>query len=73
MTDFAKKVPRPWARFVPWIKDQWVRSVPGEIAVCEFDCRKDQCLEGEWVSCERRITRAAGELRPDSPKKDGKT
>ena len=67
MTDVGKKAPGWWARFIPWVKGQWVREVPDEIALCEFDCRENQCLEGEWVSCQRRITRAAGELMPDSP------
>ena len=70
MTDAGGKALSLWARFIRWIKVQWVGEVPDEIALCEFDCRKDQCLEGEWLSCERRINRAAGELMPDaSPKK----
>jgi len=65
MTDPGKKALGPWARLIRWIKVQWLSEVPDDIGLCEFDCRKDQCLEGEWISCERRITRAAGELMPE--------
>jgi len=38
------------------------QEVPAEDALCEFDCRKPQCFEGEWENCMRRVERAAGEL-----------
>ena len=47
-----------------WAKEQIVAEVPDDLAVCEFDCRKSQCSWDEWVSCERRISKAAGELMP---------
>ncbi len=38
---------------------QWLIShaaeVPEEIAVCEFDCRKTECLTGDWIQCKRRL------------------
>ena len=40
------------------------QEVPAEDALCEFDCRKPQCFEGEWENCMRRVRRAAGELMP---------
>ena len=49
-----------------WLKDQIVREVPPEDGLCEFDCRKEQCLYDEWATCERRLTRAAGELMPEA-------
>jgi hypothetical protein len=48
-----------------WLKGQIVGEVPPEDALCEFDCPKWQCTEGEWATCERRLSRAAGELMPD--------
>ncbi len=39
-------------------------SVPPDIELCEFDCRKNQCLTEDWSACERRLSRAAGELMP---------
>ena len=48
------------------LKGEIVQDVPEEDATCEFDCRKEQCTEGEWATCERRINRAAGELWPAS-------
>ena len=50
-----------------WLKRQWIKEVPEDIALCEFDCRKGQCLYDEWDSCERRISKAAGELMPPAP------
>jgi hypothetical protein len=43
---------------------QFVGQVPEDDALCEFDCRKPQCTEGEWKNCRRRLQRAAGELMP---------
>ena len=40
----------------------FVQEVPEDVAVCEFDCRKGNCEQGEWEVCERRLTRGAGEL-----------
>jgi len=49
------------------LKRQWVDEVPEDIAICEFDCRKNQCLYDEWATCERRTSKAAGELMPPPP------
>lgn len=55
-----------------WLKGQIVREVPAEDALCEFDCRKEQCLYGEWASCERRLSHAAGELMPKRNPEDNR-
>jgi hypothetical protein len=47
-----------------WVAGQFVGDVPEDNALCEFDCRKPQCNEGEWENCTRRLQRAAGELMP---------
>ena len=47
-----------------WAWGQIIREVPADDALCEFDCRKPQCTEGEWENCVRRLQRAAGELMP---------
>jgi hypothetical protein len=47
-----------------WMVGEISREVPVEDALCEFDCRKPQCFEGEWENCMRRIRRASGELMP---------
>jgi len=49
-----------------WVKDQILQRVPEEIALCEFDCHKQECTEKEWQTCPRRMARAAGELMPPS-------
>lgn len=63
-----------FARTWRWLKDQIVREVPPESAICEFDCRKEQCMYDEWATCERRLSRGAGEFMPaqqDAPKPPG--
>ena len=47
-----------------WVVGQCVREVPVDTALCEFECRKPQCYDGEWESCLRRLQRGAGELMP---------
>jgi hypothetical protein len=47
-----------------WVRGHSIGEVPEDDALCEFDCRKPQCVEGEWESCARRLQRAAGELMP---------
>jgi len=44
-----------------WTAAQMVGTVPAEIAECEFDCRHSRCMAVDWVSCERRVTRASRE------------
>ena len=55
-------------RFALWIRGHLLGEVPDEMAVCEFECERGQCLEEEWATCQRRITRAAGELMPEPVK-----
>jgi hypothetical protein len=52
-----------------WLRNQFIQEVPEDSALCEFDCRKGQCRMEEWETCDRRLTKAAGELMP-SPQKD---
>ena len=49
-----------------WLKNQIAQDVPASGGLCEYDCRKQQCTEEEWATCERRIQRAAGELWPET-------
>ena len=42
---------RPWK----WFKDQVVRDVPEEVQLCEFYCRKSECVMDDWEHCERRL------------------
>jgi len=54
-----------YKRLWQWTKDQIAQDVPASDGLCEYDCRKQQCTEEEWATCERRIGRAAGELWPE--------
>jgi len=53
-------------KFWQWMKNQIAQDVPASDGLCEYDCRKQECTEEEWATCERRIQRAAGELWPDT-------
>ena len=64
MSKDSAKRDRTFSRVWQWVKDQIAKDVPDEVALCEFDCRKQQCTVDEWERCERRITKAAGELSP---------
>jgi hypothetical protein len=42
-------------RLRQWITTRLIQDVPEDTAVCEFDCRKLECRQGEWKICERRL------------------
>ena len=54
------------SRFCHWVGELIVQDVPEDSALCEFDCQKGQCTVSEWQHCERRLSRAAGELWPEA-------
>lgn len=37
-----------------WVKIS-VAKVPDDIAVCEFECRTNECRLLDWAHCERRL------------------
>jgi hypothetical protein len=38
-----------------WLMGHLIQDVPDDLAVCEFDCRKPQCTQGDWENCQRRL------------------
>jgi hypothetical protein len=38
-----------------WLKAQLIQDVPEDIAACEFECRKIECRQGDWETCENRL------------------
>ena len=56
----------PLRGFARWMHNQLVQPVDESSALCEFDCRNNECTFGEWAACERRLRRAEGELMPES-------
>ena len=52
------------SRLGHWMQEQVVVEVPADLALCEFDCRQTTCSSEEWTICQRRISKAAGELMP---------
>lgn len=43
-----------FGKLLHWLRNP-VSSVPEGIAVCEFDCTKTECIQGDWNQCERRL------------------
>jgi len=60
------KTRNPVSRLWQAFRRQIVDDVPEGDALCEFDCRKEQCRLSEWEQCDRRIRKGSGELFPDS-------
>ena len=56
------------SKLLRWLV-QSVTSVPEDIAVCEFECSKSECLYEDWVNCERRL----GPHTPRQREEDRKT
>ena len=44
------------AKFKHWATRQLASEVPLDIALCEYGCRKSQCLQEEWEHCEHRLS-----------------
>jgi len=45
------------------LTSDFIQTVPDEIAVCEFDCRKADCTAEEWRNCKRRLHRTSWEIK----------
>jgi hypothetical protein len=45
------------------LKNEIVRDVPPEYALCEFECRKTQCQFNDWLHCANRLSYLALEER----------
>jgi len=56
-----------FTRLWQWFKDQLIREVPEDLALCEFECPKAQCAEGEWDNCQRRLAHASGGMMSGTP------
>lgn len=37
------------------LMSHFIRTVPEESAICEFDCSKTECSDHEWTHCKRRL------------------
>ncbi len=48
---FAKNIT---GRFRGWVQRQLISDVPGDLAACEFECKRPECVEEKFAGCERR-------------------
>lgn len=46
-------------------------SVPDEMSCCEFDCRKTECVQGEWEQCRVRMDYARRLRDEHGPDREG--
>ena len=53
--------PSPFRRLRRWIKSRLIQDVPEDIAACEFECRKMECRQGDWETCEKRLRGMRGD------------
>lgn len=42
------------SRIRGWMGGPLVSDVPGELAACEFECKRPECFDEKFVGCERR-------------------
>jgi hypothetical protein len=53
-----------FTRVLNWLRNELIGDVPEDMGLCEFECNKKDCTQGEWEFCERRLQQAGGELMP---------
>ena len=45
-------------RFIwQWLTSAFVQDVPETVSACEFQCHRTTCLQAEWATCPRRLSR----------------
>ena len=57
----AEKRLSPFYRLRRWIKGRLIQDVPEDIAACEFECRRTECQQGKWETCEKRLRGMRGD------------
>jgi hypothetical protein len=68
MLEALSRRDNPSRRLWRFVKRQIVGDAPEELSICQFDCPKGECRQDEWDTCERRISKGAGELLPPRDK-----
>ena len=43
-----------FGKLINWLKVP-IAKVPDELAVCEFECDREECRLEDWEHCERRL------------------
>lgn len=64
MVGQKEKVLSPFFRLRRWIKGRLIQDVPEDIAACEFECRRTECHQGDWETCEKRLRGMRGNKNP---------
>jgi len=51
-----------FGKLLDWFKFS-VANVPEDIAICEFECGKQECRLQDWEHCERRLRASNAQSR----------
>ena len=70
ITMIARTTKRMVDRLCDWIGIQLVSDVPGDIAACEFECKRPECSDERFVGCERRRRTEAMMAKTDRAETD---
>ncbi|MFB1485531.1 MULTISPECIES: hypothetical protein [unclassified Thiocapsa] len=55
MNETSKKKPGLLRRLGSALSKRLVPRVPDEVSCCEFDCRRAECVGGDWERCTLRL------------------
>lgn len=55
MNEASEKKPGLLRRIGSALSRRWVARVPDEVSCCEFDCRRVECVGGDWERCKLRL------------------
>jgi hypothetical protein len=55
MSELGENGDNYFIRLLKSFKGKIVQRVPDDLRACEFECRKLQCLMGDWEKCEKRL------------------
>jgi len=39
---------------IDWLRQRFIKEIPEDISVCEFDCPLTKCTASIWAECELR-------------------
>jgi hypothetical protein len=71
MNDWSEKKPGWLRRIRVSLARRLAPPVPDEVSCCEFDCRKTECVQGDWERCCIRIDYASRLRDEQGPDREG--
>jgi hypothetical protein len=56
--NYFERRKRPVGRLLFWLRSLFIQEVPPGMAHCEFGCRKLECSQERWETCQTRLDAA---------------